>query len=176
MLPAGHMALLERARARSWVLFTLALLGVVVEVGMGLFIHSELGQAGARGGRGATVWTVVLSLLGVAQAVAGLCVHRWLNRPASLLERLRDGLPASIAGGVPPELRTVVAIRATFLADVISWILLQLITLYGLLLIVITGRLWLLLTFAVGSLVLLARAAPSGARMFRLTIALHALD
>jgi len=62
----------------------------------------------------------------------------------------------------------VVAVRAVFLADVVAWILLQFVTIYGLILVVITGQVWILLTFAVASLVLLTRVAPSRARIGRL--------
>jgi hypothetical protein len=176
---------MARGVGRAWVLYGVVLFGVVLEVGMGLYVHLQLGQRPARWSASGLIWTVSLSVLAVLEAVVGLLVHRWLLSPASLLRRLRESLkreglrpgggPRSRPRGgegegerVPLELLTVVAVRAVFLADVVAWLLLQFITIYGLLLVVITGQLWLLLTFATVSLALLTRVTPSYARMGQL--------
>ncbi len=163
---------------RAWVLYGVVLFGVVVEVGMGLYVYQQLGQRGTHWNASSIGWTVGLGVLAALEAVAGLLVHRWLVRPASLLARLRaslsrEGLPTE---RVAPELLTVVAVRAVFLADVVAWLLLQFITIYGLILVVITGRLWLVMTFAIVSIALLTRTAPSIARVERLIEALGKLD
>ncbi len=175
MLPKGHRRHIEQGVKRAWGLFGVVLFGVVLEVGMGLYVHSQLGHRASAWGSTSVFWTVALSLLAVAEAVAGLLVHRWLLVPASILRRLRESLeheapePDSVDGQrLPLELLTVVAVRAVFLADVVAWILLQFITIYGLILVVITGQPWLLMTFAMASVVLLTRVAPSHARIVRL--------
>ena len=150
------------------MLYGVVLFGVVVEVGLGLYVYQQLGRS-ARWSQSAIVWTVSLVLLAGAEAVAGLLVHRWLIHPASLLRRLRASLKREGLGDqVPLELLTVVAVRAVFFSDVVAWILMQFITIYGLILVVITGRLWLVMVFAVASVLLLTRVAPSGAKIERL--------
>lgn len=177
MLPKGHRRHIEQAVKRAWVLYGVVLFGVVLEVGMGLYVYQQLGQRGVGWGQSGLYWTVSLAVLAVAEAVVGLLLHRWLVRPASLLRRLRASLKREGLGErVPLELLTVVAVRAVFLADVVAWILLQFITIYGLILVVITGHLWLVMTFAVASVILLTRAAPSRARIERLIEELRALD
>jgi len=176
MLPEGHRRHIEEAVKRAWVLFGVVLFGVVLEVGMGLYVYQQLGSRDVRWSRDAVVWTLCLSLLAAAEAVAGLLVHRWLLRPRSILRRLRAAMKQEGMGDqVPLELLTVVAVRAVFLADVVAWILLQFITIYGLILVVITGRLWLVMTFALASVVLLSRTTPSRVKIERLIIALRAL-
>ncbi len=185
MLPKGHRRHIAQGVKRAWVLFGLVMFGVVLEVGMGLYVHLHLGPRTAGWSQTTLIWTVSLSVLALVEGVVGLVVHRWLLVPASLLRRLRASLKREGLGSgpelgdgngdgdgdggrLPLELLTVVAVRAVFLADVVAWILLQFVTIYGLILVVITGQVWILLTFAVASLVLLTRVAPSRARIGRL--------
>lgn len=174
MLPKGHVLHIAQAVKRAWVLYGLVLFGVVIEVGLGLYVQQQLGQHGVRWSTNTVIWTVSLSLLAVAEAVVGLLARRWLLRPASLLARLRASLRRVELSEEPSvELLTVVAVRAVLLADVVAWILLQFITVYGLILVVITGELWLLLAFAVSSVLLLSRVAPSRGAAERLVKALR---
>jgi hypothetical protein len=176
MLPLGHQLHIAQVVKRAWVLYGVVLFGVVAEVVMGLYVHQQLGPRGVRWSTGTVVWTVALVALATLEAAAGLLVHRWLLRPAPLLARLRASLAHEGLDERPsPELLTVLAVRAVFLADVVAWILLQLITIYGLILVVITGQLWLVLTFAIASVALLTRAAPSALRILRLAERFHAL-
>ncbi len=177
MLPKGHRRHIDQGVSRAWVLYGVVLFGVVLEVAMGLYVHLQLGQRSSPWSSGTLIWTVVLSLLALVEGAVGLLVHRWLLGPASLLRRLRKSLEQEESGLVPGlqngapiplELLTVLATRAVFFADVVAWILLQFITIYGLILVVITGQLWILMTFAVASLLLLTRVAPSRARIARL--------
>lgn len=176
MLPKGHQRHIAQGVKRAWILYGVVLFGVVLELGMGMYVHQQLGLRGVRWNQGAVIWTVSLAILATAEAVAGLWVRRWLIRPATLLRRLRASLDQEGLGErISLELLTVVAVRAVLLADVVAWILLQFITIYGLILVVITGRLWLLMTFAVASVVLLTRAVPSRARIGRLIEELRGL-
>lgn len=169
MLPEGHQNHIAQAVGRAWVLYGVVMFGVILEVGMGLYVYQQLGHHGVRWSQSAIVWTLSLVLLAVAEAVAGLLVHRWLVRPASLLRRLRASMKREGMGDqVSLELLTVVAVRAVFLADVVAWILLQFITIYGLILVVITSRLWIVMVFALASVALLSRTAPSRTKIERL--------
>jgi hypothetical protein len=111
------------------------------------------------------------------EALLAFWMRRWLSRPEPILRRLEAAFEAAgetLDPNLAPEFLTVVGTRAAFVADVITWILIQFITIYGLVLMVLTGRLAYLAGFAVVSLGLLGVTAPAAARVTRLIFALRA--
>lgn len=174
-LGAGHRQQIQRDLRRTRGLYLVVFVGVALEVAMGAYIWHQLSGTHPPWIPNTTRWTLLFSGVAALQIGAAILSHRRLLRPEAVLARLRHSLAAAgVTDAVAPEFLTVAAVRAVFLADVVVWILLQLITLYGVLLVVLTGQLTLLLGFATLSTGALLSVSPKAARMERLVHALRA--
>jgi hypothetical protein len=176
-LPRGHREKILADLGRERLLYGAVLLGVVLELGLGLFIWNELRDLGAAPERSSLAWLGGLGALALAHLAAARWVSGRLGRPGPLMERVRSTLEeAGLPGAEPsPEVLTVVAIRAAFVSDVVAWILIQFVTVYGLVAVVMTGSLAALLGFVALSVLGLVVAAPRPGKAVGLAEALHGL-
>jgi hypothetical protein len=173
-IPDGHRIYLAQASRRVRLVYGVAWLGLALEVGLGAYIWSKLRAFGAGAIASAPLWWTVLGGLAVAQAGAAFWARRALGRAAPLYRRLAEAWRSEGRSGKPPlEILTAAALRAGVVADVIAWVLLQFITIYGLVALVILGSVAPLVVFPAFSAMLLLLAAPRQQRLEGLAAGLH---
>jgi hypothetical protein len=157
------------------VIYGVAWLGLVLEVALGVYIWWKLRTFGPGTASRAPLWWSALALLALLQAGVAVWARRALGRAEPLGKRIaRVWKQEGRQGPIPLEILTAAALRAGVVADVIAWILIQFITIYGLVALVILGSVVPLVVFPAASAVLLLLVAPRQARIERLAAALHA--
>lgn len=174
-LAPGFGEAVLRALRRQWVLFAVAGLAWIVELGLGAFLWGQISGIRLPPAAWAPVWVWLLGGLTVAQTVGAWAWRRRMLRPRLVARRLAEVWRQAGFGPAIPEAASVeAAIRTVFVTDAVTWMVYQTIAIYGLVAMILLLRLWPLAAFAGAALCLLASAVPRRRRLVALIAALVA--